>query len=158
VVRADVWHAGGSEYHVEFTYEDKKVPRPPKNIKSPRLLVDLLNEEPQDIELTCYADFTYNQNEWRSMIEVPVDLRSSKESGEPFTHIEAVKFSRRKNAHIQYTVEIEKLENGTTKHRTYFDELWKGKLTEEMSTLLLEHSSELSKVLVRRKRRRKYGS
>lgn len=158
VVRADVWHAGGNEYHVEFTYEEKKVPRPPKNIKSPQLLVDLLNEEPQDIELTCYADFAYKQDEWRSIIEVPIDLKSSKESEEPFTHIEAVKFSRRKNEHIEYTVEIERLENGTTIHSTNFDELWKGKLTEKMPKLLLERSSKLSKVLVSRKRRRKYGS
>ena len=157
-VRVDVRRARGNEYHVEFRYVDKEWPKPPENVKSPQILIDLLNEEAHDIQLICYADFAYKQDEWRSIIEIPIALNSSKESKAPFTHIEAIKFSRRQNTHVQYSVQIEKLENGTTTHRIYFDEPWKGKLTEEIPTLLLERSNRLSKVLVSRKRQRKYGS
>ncbi len=158
-VRVDVQHAKGNEYHVEFRYLAEKWPKPPKDVKSPQILVDLLNEEPQDIGLICYADFVYKQDDkWESVIEIPIALNSGKESKEPFTHIEAIKYSRRENAHVQYSVQIEKIENGATTHRVHFDEPWKGELTKEIPTLLLERSNKLSKVLVSRKRQRKYGS
>jgi len=157
-VRVDVWHEEGNEYRVEFKYVDQKQPKPPKNVKSPQLLIDLLNEEPQDIELTCLADFAYKQDEWRSVIEIPMALNSSKESNEPFTHIEAIEFSRREKSNVEYSVLIGKLEDGNTIHTTYFNEPWKGKLTREIPTLLLKRSNRLSKVLVSKKRRRKYGS
>jgi len=141
-----------------FPYYHLIIKEPPKEVKLPKLLVDLLNEKPQDIKLTCYADFAYKQDEWQSLIEVPVDINSSKENEEPFTHIESVKFSRRQNTHIQYTVQIGQTEDGVTKHSTWLEVAWKGKLTEEIPKLLLESSSKLSKVLVSRKRRKKYGS
>jgi hypothetical protein len=157
-IRVHVWHEEGNEYRIEFAYVDQKRPKPPKNVKSPQLLIDLLNEEPQEIELICFADFVYKQDEWRSIIEIPIALNSSKESDEPFTHIEAIEFSRRENSNIQYSVLIGKLEDGTTTHSTYFVEPWKGKLTREIPTLLSERSNKLSKVLVSRKRWKKYGS
>lgn len=152
-VRVDV-REEGNVYHVEFEYVAQKQPKPPKNVKSPQLLVDLLNEEPQDIELACFAGFAYKQNEWQSLIELPIVVNASKKSKEPFTHIEAIEVSRRENSHIQYSVEIGKLENGNITHSTYFNEPWKGKLTEEIPTLLLKRSSSLSRLLVSRKRQR----
>lgn len=154
VVRVDVRRVGGDEYHVEFRYLDEGWTKPPKNIKSPKLLVDFLNEEPQDIELTCNADFAYKQDEWRSVVKVPIALTPDKESKATFTHVEGIKLSRRENGHIRYWVRIEKLEDGTTKHEVSFDEPWKGKLTEEIPTLLLKHSNELSKGFVSQTRRR----
>ena len=152
-VRVDVWHVNDNEYHVEFRYSAEKWPKPPKDVKSPQILVDLLNEEPQDVELICYADFVYRQDDkWTSVIEMPIALNPSKKSEEPFTHIEAITYSRRENAHVQYSVQIEKGENGATKHRVHFDEPWKGELTKEIPTLLLERSNKLSKFLVSRKR------
>lgn len=152
-VRVDVWHAKDNEYHVEFRYSAGKWPKPPKAVKSPEILVNLLNEEPQDVELTCYADFVYNQDDkWRSEIEIPIALDSSKKGKEPFTHIEAIKFSRRENTHVQYSVQIEKRENGVIRHSVSFDEPWKGELTKEIPTLILERSNKLSKFLVNRKR------
>jgi hypothetical protein len=156
-VRVDV-REEGKVYHVEFTYEEQKRPKPPKRIKSPQLLIDFLNEEPQDIELACFADFAYKQDEWQLLIEVPMAIVSDKESKEPFTHIEGIEFSRREESHVQYSVEIGKLENGTILHSTYFNEPWKGKLTQEIPTLLLKRSSSLSRLLVRRKKRSKHGS
>lgn len=152
-VRVDVLHSKGNEYHVEFRYVARKWPKPPKDIKSPQILVDLLNEEPQDVELTCYADFVYDQDgKWISLVEVPIALNSGKESKEAFTHIEAITMSRRENEHVQYSVQIEKTENKTISHKIRFDEPWQGKLTEDIPTLLLERSNELSKLLVSRKR------
>ena len=107
-VRVDVRHAKGNEYHVEFRYSAMKWPKPPKDIKSPQILVDLLNEEPQDVEFICSADFVYNQNDkWRSQIEIPIALNSNKKGKEPFTHIEVIKFSLRENAHVKHFVQIE---------------------------------------------------
>lgn len=158
-VRVDVRQAKGNEYHVEFRYSAMKWPKPPKDVQSPQILVDLLNEEPQDVEFICYADFIYHQNDkWRSDIEIPIALNSSKKGKEPFTHIEAIKFSSRENAHVKHFVQIEKLENGAIAHNVHFDEIWKGELTKEIPTLLLEHSNKLSKVFVSKKRQRKYGA
>lgn len=156
-IRADV-RGGEKLYRVQFTYEDQKRPKPPKHIKPPQLLIDLLNEESQDIELTCFADFAYKHNEWQSLVDVPAAIDSDKESDEPFTHIESIELSRREKSHVQYSVEIGKSENGTILHSTYFNEPWKGKLTQEIPTLLLKRSSSLSKQLVTRKKRRKHGS
>lgn len=152
VVRVDVRHAKGNEYHVEFRYAAEKWPKPPKDVKPPQILVDLLNEEPQDVELICYADFVYRQDDkWRSVVEIPITLNPTKESKDPFTHIEAITFSRRENTHVQYSVQIKKIESGATTHSVHFDEPWKGKLTKEIPTLLLERSNKLSKSLVTEK-------
>lgn len=152
VIRAYV-HRVQNEYHVEFLYVAEKWPKPPPDIKSPEILGPLLAEEPQDVVLECDADFLYHQNgEWKSPLPLPMPLEKRTEGSLPFSHLEAIEFSRREKDSVQYSVQVRREDNGAIKHSVRHTELWKGPMTKDIPNRLLDLTSKLSRLLIYRER------
>lgn len=148
-VRAHASHVERREYHVEFRYIAEKWPRPPKGINSPEILATILTEEPQEITLECDACFLYHKGSgWRSVVEIPMRLAERRKDKEMFTHIEAVRLSKRYRNQIQYSVQVERTREGDIRHSVYFTEVWTGILSEELPKQLLERSAELSRAFL----------
>lgn len=119
VVRADLSRAGET-YHVEFSYEAAKWPKPPKSVKSAQKLATLLAEEAQDVVLDSIAYFVYEEdNGWRSNIEVPIRLETQREGKQSFTHIESITLSSREHDHVEYSLGIGRTRTGAIEHRVY---------------------------------------
>lgn len=157
VVRAYMRRIQEGYYHVEFRYLTEKWPKPPKSVKSAEKLAMLLNEEAQECLLECDARFIYEQkNGWNSVIEIPIAV-PQKEGGQRFTHIEAIRLSKREQDDIQYSVEIQRTRSGDVSHWVKFRELSKGSIEKEAPQRILERCSGLSKSLVRQEEE-KHGS
>lgn len=151
-MRADVRRVRGREYHVEFRYVAGKWPKPPKDVKSPQNLVNLLMEEPQDVILEGDAYFFYErEGKWTPAIEIPMAIKPSEEGEKPFTHVEAIRLSRRENNHKQYSVEIQQMEDGAIRHWVHLTEVWRGAMTKEVPRNFLKRSNTVSKYLLLRK-------
>lgn len=151
-IRADFGHISKKKYHVEFRYVAEKWPKPPIDIKPPQEFIDLLAEEPQDLMIECYADFVYNKGDgWKSEVSVPAPLTSSKEGEQLLTHVEAIRFSRREQGRLQYSIEVEPWLNDSVKHHIYLSEPYDKAITEDIPTLMLQKCDTISKSLVSKK-------
>lgn len=148
-VRADVRHVKRREYHIEFRYVAEKWPKPPKDVNSPQILATALTEEPQEVILECDVYFVYNEKgDWRSAIEIPMVLAKREKGRGPFTHIEAIRLSKREEDQIRYFIEIGRTEEGAIQHWVHLTEVWKDVLSEEVPGQLLERSMALSRAFL----------
>jgi len=136
-------------YHIEFRYIAQKWPTPPKDIKSPQILADILSEAPQDALLECDGYFAYDEAQgWKSTIELPQPIVHRKKPREPFTHIEAIRLSKREENKIRYSVQIGRTPEGIIRHWVHLLEGWRGALSAQVPEILLEHSADLSRAFV----------
>lgn len=148
-VRAEITHVQRNEYKVEFRYTVGEMSKPPRDFKSPEILATLLAEEPQEVMLECDAIFIYDKDRgWRSGIEIPLPLSKEKKEEDTFSHIEAVRFSKREHGQIQYAIEVTLTENNDVLHWINYTQTWKGALSKEIPEQLLAHCSELSRPFV----------
>jgi hypothetical protein len=136
------------EYHVEFEYWRKEMPRPPKGWKSVQGLVAALEEEPQAVTVECDAYLGYDEESgWKSALEIPQPV-ASKEENPVFTHIEAIKLSHREEDKVRYSVQIRRTESGDLRHWVHLSS--EERLSPELPERLLERAAELSRALLRR--------
>jgi len=137
------------QYHVEFDYRAEKWSRPPKDVNSPQILAAMLAEEPQEVSLNCDAYFVYDEKSgWKSRIEVPIPLPEEDGGEGPFTHVESLRLSKRKQEEIQYSIHIERTREVGILHRVYLAEARRGELSEDVPRYLLERSAALSRAFV----------
>lgn len=147
-LRAYIEHAEGDEYHVESEYMRREVPKPPRDVKSVRKLAEALQEQPQVVTVECDAQLSYDEKSgWRSVLEIPMPISPADEAA-PFSHIEAVRLSKRERDQVSYSVQVRWTKAGQLRHSVSF--VWEGALSEGMPERLLERSVQLSRLLLRR--------
>lgn len=148
-----------SEYHVEFTYLVEKRSRPPKDVKAVWKLAALLAEEPKDCLLECHARFRYDEKDgWRSAIEIPMPVPVSDQRVRPFTHVEAIRFSRREQENIDHSIQIQRTRSGYIEHRVYLAEPCTEAITEQLQKRLLRRSKKISELFIRKEQEEKHGN
>ena len=141
------------EYHLEFEYFVKRMPAPPRTLKSPRNLIRLLNEAPQELIVDSSAHFLYKRKcGWKSMMELPSPLQEGGKRGFPFTHMESVGLSRRVGEEVLYSVYMCSTDSGDIFHHVSCSLPWSRSLGPKISRHLLLRSSKLSNMLVRKER------
>ena len=158
-LRVDVRRSANKpeDYHISFRAVAAKWSKPPKQIKNPSVLIDMLNAELQDTEWNCIVTFIYGTDKWRPIVEVPYSLSTEEEQDEDetFTHVEGLTYSRREHGKIKHSVQIGARADSSIIHYVRFDERWQGKLTNDFPIHVLKHSSDLSRYFLMRRRRRK---
>ncbi len=143
-------------YHVEIKYMREDLPKPPKGWKSVQRLVTDLAEEPQTVTVECDAYLVYdNKSGWKSAIEIPVPVPSKKAEG-PFTHIEAIRLSKRQQDNIEYWIQIRRGMAGELRHWVHIES--EVSLSEELPGSLLGRSVQVSRLLLRKDQEGSRGS
>jgi len=132
---------------IELRYLAEEWPKPPNDVKSVKELAIALSEEPQEAKFDCDVYFTYNERSgWKSILELPVALPKKGNEDLPFTHIEAIRVSKREHGKIQYAVQVRQTKTGNLRHWVYFTE--KGPVSSNTITKLLKQSVNISKSLL----------
>lgn len=154
VVRADFHRVRKGEYHIQFRYLVEKWPKTPKDIKSPGILAAILTKQRQETVLECDAAFEYQESDgWKSLLELPIPITEKSEKDAPFTHIEAIRVSKRINKQIEYSIQLRRTNEGNIIHLVYLKSEWKDALSGEVPKQLLRRARQLSRALVIKKRK-----
>jgi hypothetical protein len=149
-IRAEVRRVDdGDECHIEVEFMRREMPQRPRSLRAVRSLAAALGEEPQEVSIECEGYFTYDENsEWKSAVEIPLPLAPMPE-GAFFSHLEAIRFSKRNLDELEYSVQIRRGRAGELRH--WVSLIWQGFLSEEVPQKLLEQSVELSRLLLGRR-------
>jgi len=148
VIRADV-RREGKKYKLEISYQPRKASKPPRRIKSVASLARNLKGVSQDTIVEADAIFKYKKKEgWVSQFDIPIALPKAKGADPPFTHIEAIRLSKRIKGDVQQSVQIRKNKNGDIINWVYIRLPWNKALSKQLLQILINNSSELSKAFV----------
>lgn len=154
VLEGHVWRHGET-YHVEFRYLQEKRSRPPRGIKPVRRLAQFLLNENQGVAFDCDATFSFGLAEgWELTLALPIPLEGGKADA-PYTHLEAIRVSKRRGDEIQLWVQIRKTKNGDAS-LVVFMRAW-ATMSAETPQKLLRAAARLAGGFVRREKESSNG-
>ncbi len=103
VIRADA-DTVGKGHHVHFEIESEEMDAPPKTVRRPELLEEILAEYKGQLEFDCTATFVYREDDsWTSLPTLPAPLPKPIP---PFTHLESITVSSREKGRVDTSLRI----------------------------------------------------
>lgn len=151
VVTTSILSHGAKDYdiHLEFIQEERS--RPPRGMRSPqRLGAILAHNIPQEpVSFAIYSTFAYKVSEgWRSVMPLPAPLpmAQGRMSNLPFTHVEAVRISKRENSEVKQWIQVGVTEAGDLRHEVFLQR--HRILSKTFVQQLLKEASRLSRRMV----------
>lgn len=100
--------------HVTLVYNVDDVPKPPKGVPKPEVLLNIIEQSKNECQVICEAEFTYEKSIERSVINLPITLFRSDRFG--FNKIIGIRLLNEESENIESEISINVEEGGTIIH------------------------------------------
>lgn len=115
VVDGEIFRHDTKDFHVSLTFTREDRGKPPRDIKSPGRLMNLIlsNAPPSPVSINAYATFRYMVAEgWRSFVPVELPSPFKTARGIAFTHVDVIQLSNVDDAKAREWVGIKSTDEG----------------------------------------------